>query len=88
MRKPSLCGDLSPYAKGPFQHHGRPSRGNGDGAELEAEVWKWDGGKWDGAGSSGAGPLDQLGPVSRYGVWAFIKVRTDPHGLGFPSPAA
>jgi hypothetical protein len=97
--------------------------GNGDGAELEAEVWKWDGGKWDGAGSSGAGPLDQLGPVrtggqtgsayfaygsapgrrsitinfdghlhhvpvSRYGVWAFIKVRTDPHGHGFPSPAA
>jgi hypothetical protein len=123
MRKPSLCGDLSPYAKGPFQHHGRPSRGNGDGAELEAEVWKWDGGKWDGASSSGAGPLDQLGPVrtggqigsayfaygsapgrrsvtidfdghlhhvpvSRYGVWAFIKVRTDPHGLGFPFPAA
>ncbi len=27
-------------------------------------------------------------PVSRYGVWAFIKIRTDPHGHGFPAPAA
>ena len=96
--------------------------GNGDGAELEAEMWKWDIGQWDGAGSSGAGPLDhletvrtrQIGsayvacgcatgrrsitinvdghlhhvPVSRYGVWAFIKVRTGPHGHGFPFPAA
>ena len=26
-------------------------------------------------------------PVSRYGVWAFIKVRTDPDVHGFPSPA-
>jgi hypothetical protein len=27
-------------------------------------------------------------PVSRYGVWAFIKIRTDPHGHGYPTPAA
>jgi hypothetical protein len=94
--------------------------GNGDGAELETEMWKWDSGTWDGAGSSGAGPLGNLGPmrtgghidnaylaygrtpghqsitisfdgrlhdvpVSRHGVWAFIKVRTNPHGHGFPS---
>jgi hypothetical protein len=26
-------------------------------------------------------------PVSRHGVWAFIKIRTDPHGRGFPSLA-
>ena len=26
-------------------------------------------------------------PVSHYGVWAFVKIRTDPHGHGFPSPA-
>ena len=37
--------------------------GNGDGAELETELWKWDSGTWDGAGSSGAGPLENLGPV-------------------------
>src|ERR1700722_4547222 len=36
--------------------------GNGDGAELEAEIWEWDGQTWTGAGSSGAGPLDTLGP--------------------------
>jgi hypothetical protein len=86
--------------------------GNGDGAELEAETWMWDGGNWAAAGSSGAGPLDHLGPmqsggqggtfwaygrapvgrsvtinfggelhripVSRYGVWAFIKIRANP----------
>ena len=37
--------------------------GNGDGADLEAEMWQWDCGNWDGAGSSGAGPLDTLGPA-------------------------
>jgi hypothetical protein len=37
--------------------------GNGDGAELEAETWQWDGGNWAGAGTSGAGPLDHLGPL-------------------------
>jgi hypothetical protein len=86
--------------------------GNGDGAELEAEMWLWDSGTWHDAGSSGAGPLADLGPVqtgrigeacvaygrapgrqsvtisfgsrphdvpvSCHGVWAFIKVRTDP----------
>lgn len=94
--------------------------GNGDGAELDAEMWEWDGGAWDAGGSSGAGPLGNLGPVqtggqigdacfaygrapwrqsitisfdgrlhnvpvSRYGVWAFVKARTDPHGHEFPS---
>jgi hypothetical protein len=89
--------------------------GNGDGAELEAEMWLWESGTWTGAGSSGAGPLSYLGPVqtggqihdacfaygsapgrhsitidfegrlhqvpvSREGVWAFIKIRTDPGG--------
>ena len=97
--------------------------GNGDGAELEAEMWKRDSGNWDGAGSFGAGPLDHLAavqtggqignayfaygsapghktitisfddrrydvPVGRYGVWAFIKVRTNPRGHDFPSPTA
>jgi hypothetical protein len=97
--------------------------GNGDGAELEAETWKWDSGNWVGASSSGAGPLDHLGPlqpggqigdayfaygrapgrpeititfdghphqvpVSSYGVWAFIKIRTSPAGQGFRCPMA
>jgi hypothetical protein len=97
--------------------------GNGDGAELEAEMWEWGNGGWDGAGSSGAGPLSNLGPertggyignayfaygsapgrqsvtisfddrlhdvpVSRHGVWAFIKIRTNPHGHEFPSLTA
>lgn len=97
--------------------------GNGDGAELEAEMWEWDSGTWDGAGSFGAGPLDHLGsvqtggrignayfaygsapgrqsitirfdghlhriPVSSHGVWAFIKIRTDPRRRGFPHPTA
>lgn len=35
--------------------------GNGDGAELEEELWMWEDGHWDGASSSGAGPLDHLG---------------------------
>jgi hypothetical protein len=97
--------------------------GNGDGAELEAEIWAWDGQTWTGAGSSGAGPLDTLGPsqtggqigssyfaygsapgrqtitidfdghrhqvpVSRYGVWAFIKTGTSPGKPTFPAPTA
>ncbi len=97
--------------------------GNGDGAELEAEMWEWDNGTWASAGSSGACSLDEVGPVqtgdnignayfaygsapgrqlitisfdghlhqvpvSQHGIWAFIKVRTDLHGHGFPSPAA
>ena len=97
--------------------------GNGDGAELEAELWTWDNGTWTGAGSSGAGPLTTLGPqqaadhaddacyafgsapghhsitisldghhyhvpVSQHGVWAFVKIRTDPHSRGLPSLTA
>jgi hypothetical protein len=26
-------------------------------------------------------------PVSHCGVWAFIKIRTDPHGHGYPAPS-
>jgi hypothetical protein len=81
--------------------------GNGDGAELDTEIWRWNGAGWDGAGSSGAGPLSTMGPVQtggqiddayfaygrcavpvgRHGVWAFIRIRTDPQGRGFPAPA-
>lgn len=41
--------------------------GNGDGAELEAESWVWDGHAWVSASSSGAGPLDTLGRVQTGG---------------------
>jgi len=39
--------------------------GNGDGAELEEEVWLWEDGpgghgRWQPGSSSGAGPLDHL----------------------------
>jgi hypothetical protein len=27
-------------------------------------------------------------PVNRHGIWAFIKIRTNPHGHGLPNPAA
>jgi hypothetical protein len=37
--------------------------GNGDGAELEEELWAWEDGRWCGGSSSGAGPLDDLGPL-------------------------
>ncbi len=43
--------------------------GNGDGAELEEELWRWeDGGPaghghWEGGSSSGAGPLGYLPPL-------------------------
>jgi hypothetical protein len=42
--------------------------GNGDGAELEEELWQWgDGpgnhGRWEGGSTSGAGPLDHLLPL-------------------------
>lgn len=82
--------------------------GNGDGAELEEELWSWDDGTWAPGSSWGAGPLERLEsirtggelgsarfaygrapgrrsvtisfddhlhdvPVSRAGVWAFIK---------------
>ncbi len=33
------------------------------------------------------GDLHQV-PVSNHGVWAFIKIRTDPHRRGFPRPTA
>ncbi len=97
--------------------------GNGDGAELEAEIWLWDGNTWTGGGSSGAGPLTTLRPlqaanhadsacyafgsaprrpsiaisldghrydipVGQYGVWAFVKIRTDPHSRELPSLTA
>lgn len=42
--------------------------GNGDGAELEEELWRWEDGRWDGAGSSGAGPLDRLAPLVAGGL--------------------
>jgi hypothetical protein len=96
--------------------------GNGDGAELDTEIWRWNGAGGDGAGSSGAGPLSTMGPVQtggqiddayfaygsapgrrsitisfdgrrcavpvgRHGVWAFIRIRTDPQRHGFPAPA-
>ena len=34
--------------------------GNGDGAELEAELGWWDEGAWTSGSSSGTGPLDGL----------------------------
>jgi hypothetical protein len=34
--------------------------GNGDGAELEQELWSWDEGVWVSGISSGAGPLEHL----------------------------
>jgi hypothetical protein len=39
--------------------------GNGDGAELEEELWQWEDspgghGRWQAGSSSGAGPLDHL----------------------------
>jgi hypothetical protein len=42
--------------------------GNGDGAELEEELWQWEDGPgghghWEGGSSSGAGPLGYLPPI-------------------------
>jgi hypothetical protein len=37
--------------------------GNGDGAELEEELWRWEDGHWEGGSSSGAGPLGYLPPL-------------------------
>jgi hypothetical protein len=37
--------------------------GNGDGAELETEIWLCDDGTWTDHGSSGAGPLSTLPPL-------------------------
>jgi hypothetical protein len=42
--------------------------GNGDGAELEEELWRWEDGPgghghWEGGSSSGAGPLGYLPPL-------------------------
>ena len=97
--------------------------GNGDGRELEAEIWTWQDGTWTGGSSSGAGPLQDVGPaqtggqigpacfacgraparqtitiafdgqlhptpVNSFGIWAFIKIRSAPHGHGYPAPAA
>jgi hypothetical protein len=33
--------------------------GNGNGAELENEIWLFSDGEWVGGSSSGAGPLDR-----------------------------
>ena len=47
---------------------------NGDGAELEADVWEYEGGRWQPGGSSSLGSLDARGGEStgRSGhvVWA------------------
>ena len=37
--------------------------GNGDGSELEAEVWTWGDGTWECGATSGAGPLDGVGSI-------------------------
>jgi hypothetical protein len=42
--------------------------GNGDGAELEQELWQWEDiprgdGHWRGGSTSGAGPLSHLPPL-------------------------
>jgi hypothetical protein len=37
--------------------------GNGDGAELEAEIWLWHDDAWTDGGSSGAGSLSTLDSV-------------------------
>ena len=41
--------------------------GNGDGRELEAEIWTWQDGTWTGGSSSGAGPLQDVGPAQTGG---------------------
>ncbi len=41
--------------------------GNGDGAELETEIWHSENGTWHSASSSGAGPLSDLGPLQTGG---------------------
>jgi len=42
--------------------------GNGDGQELEAELWDWQDGGWTAGSSSGAGGLDWLGAI--HAGWA------------------
>jgi hypothetical protein len=47
--------------------------GNGDGAELEEELWWWEDGPggdghWEGGSSSGAGPLGYLPPLVAGGL--------------------
>ncbi|MGH3302805.1 MAG: hypothetical protein ACRDOK_14190 [Streptosporangiaceae bacterium] len=37
--------------------------GNGDGAELEDEIWLFGAGSWSGGPTSGAGPLSQVGTL-------------------------
>jgi hypothetical protein len=41
--------------------------GNGNGAELEEELWIWESGRWEGGSTSGAGALDWLGPLAAGG---------------------
>jgi hypothetical protein len=41
--------------------------GNGDGRELETEIWTWQDGTWTAGSSSGAGPLQDVGPVQTGG---------------------
>jgi hypothetical protein len=47
--------------------------GNGDGAELEEELWQWEDapggdGYWQGGSTSGAGPLGHLPPLVAGGI--------------------
>jgi hypothetical protein len=46
--------------------------GNGDGAELEEEMWQWDSGHWEPGASSGGGHLDNLGPERTGGFIAEV----------------
>ena len=59
-RAASTFGDLAASPDRPARSSAY--RVHGDGAELEAETWEWDGERWTGGGSAGAGPLDTLGP--------------------------
>jgi hypothetical protein len=57
--------------------------GNGDGAEVEAELWEWDGGRWASVSSSGAGPLSTFGHLQgrgRYGSTCFAFGRAPGRG--------
>ena len=46
--------------------------GNGDGAELEEELWEWNDGHWAGRVSAGGGGLDWLAPLRVW--WPYADV--------------